>query len=84
MKTYSAERKEALVRRMMPPESALVSALAGETGITEQRLYTWRRQVKGQGVAVPGDEKNPEGWSSGDKFAVVLETDGGGLAARGI
>jgi hypothetical protein len=32
MKTYSAERKEALVRRMMPPENALVSALAGETG----------------------------------------------------
>ncbi|CAN7782430.1 hypothetical protein LJR034_008357 [Caballeronia sp. LjRoot34] len=28
MKTYSAERKEALVRRMMPPENALVSALA--------------------------------------------------------
>jgi hypothetical protein len=25
MKTYSAERKEALVRRMMPPENALVS-----------------------------------------------------------
>jgi hypothetical protein len=23
MKTYSAERKEALVRRMMPPENAL-------------------------------------------------------------
>lgn len=28
----------------------------------------------GQGVAVPGDGKNPEGWSSEDKFAVVLET----------
>jgi hypothetical protein len=23
---------------------------------------------------VPGDGKNPEGWSSEDKFAVVLET----------
>src|SRR6202011_3481041 len=74
MKAYSAERKEALVRRMMPPENAPVSALARETGITEQSLYTWRRQAKGQGVAVPGDGKNPEGWSSEDKFAVVLET----------
>jgi len=74
MKTYSAERREALVRRMMPPENALVSALARETGITEQTLYTWRRQAKGQGLAVPGDGKNPEGWSSEDKFAVVLET----------
>jgi transposase-like protein len=73
MKAYSAERKEALVRRMMPPENAPVSVLARETGITEQSLYTWRRQAKGQGVAVPGDGKNPEGWSSEDKFAVVLE-----------
>jgi len=74
MKAYSAERKEALVRRMMPPENAPVSVLARETGITEQTLYTWRRQAKGQGLAVPGDGKNPEGWSSEDKFAVVLET----------
>jgi transposase-like protein len=74
MKTYSAERREALVRRMMPPENASVSALAREAGITEQTLYTWRRQARGQGVAVPGDGKHPDGWSSQDKFAVVLET----------
>src|SRR6202158_1921928 len=74
MKTYSAERKEALVRRMMPPENALVSALARETGITEQTLYTWRRQAKGQGLVVSGDGKSPEGWSSDDRFAVVLES----------
>src|SRR5258708_36462967 len=74
MKAYSAERKEALVRRMMPPENALVSALARETGVTEQTLYTWRRDAKGEGWAVPGDGKNPAGWSSEDEFAVVLET----------
>src|SRR5271168_5179857 len=73
MKAYSAERKEAMLRRMMPPENAPVSALARETGITEQTLYTWRRQAKGQGVAGPGDGKHPDGWSSQDKFAVVLE-----------
>lgn len=59
---------------MMPPENKLVSELARETGITEQTLYTWRRQLKSQGVAVPGDGKNAEQWSSEDKFAVVLET----------
>ena len=36
MKAYSAERKEALVRRMMPPENASVSSLARETGIPEK------------------------------------------------
>ena len=59
---------------MMPPENKLVSELARETGITEQTLYTWRRQLKGQGVVVPGDGKNAEQWSSEDKFAVVLES----------
>jgi transposase-like protein len=74
MKAYSSERKEALLRRMMPPENASVSALARETGITEQTLYAWRREAKAKGLAVPGDAKNSEGWSSQDKFAVVLET----------
>jgi len=64
MNAYSAERKESLVRRMMPPENASVSLLARESGITEQTLYTWRRQVKAQGMVVPGDGKNPEAWST--------------------
>ena len=74
MKRYSAERKEAILRRMMPPENKLVSELARENGISEQTLYTWRRNLKSQGVPVPGNGKNAEEWSSKDKFGVVLET----------
>jgi len=61
VKAYSAERKEAVLRRMMPPENKAVSALAGEAGITEQTLYTWRRQLKNQGMPAPGDGENPAG-----------------------
>jgi transposase-like protein len=71
---YSAERKEAILRRMMPPENKPVSELAKENGISEQTLYTWRRNLKSQGVPVPGNGKNAEEWSSADKFGVVLET----------
>jgi transposase-like protein len=74
VKRYSEERKEAILRQMMPPENKAVSVLARESGITEQTLYTWRRQLKAQGMPVPGDGKNAEEWSSEDKFAVVLET----------
>ena len=74
VKQYSAERKEALLRQMMPPQNRLVSELARESGITEQTLYTWRRQLRSQGMPVPGSGKNAEEWSSEDKFAVVLET----------
>ena len=74
MKRYSAERKEAILRRMMLPENKSVSELARESGISEQTLYTWRRNVKAQGVPVPGNGKHAEEWSSEDKFGVVLET----------
>lgn len=74
MKRYSAERKEAILRQMMPPMNKLVAALARENGISEQTLYNWRRTLKSQGVPVPGNGKNAEEWSSEDKFGVVLET----------
>lgn len=76
MKHYSAERKEALLRQMMPPMNRQISELARENGISEQTLYTWRRNLKEQGVPVPGNGKNAEEWSSKDKFGVVLETAG--------
>ena len=74
MNRYPAERKEAILRRMMPPENKPVSALAKENGISEQTLYTWRRNLQSQGVPVPGNGKNAAEWSSADKFGVVLET----------
>jgi hypothetical protein len=76
VKHYSAERKEALLRQMMPPMNKPIAELARENGIAEQTLYTWRRNLKAQGVPVPGNGKNAEEWSSKDKFGVVLETAG--------
>lgn len=58
----------------MPPENKAVSELAQENGISEQTLYTWRRNLKSQGVPVPGNGKNATEWTSADKFGVVLET----------
>ena len=58
----------------MPPENKPVSDLSKENGISEQTLYTWRRNLKSQGVPVPGSGKNAVEWSSADKFGVVLET----------
>ena len=73
MKRYSAERKESVIQRMMPPHNTPIAELAAETGISHVTLYTWRRQARVEGIAVPADGKNPEKWSSEDKFAIVLE-----------
>ena len=74
MKQYPQERKDAVLERMMPPNNIPVSVLAQETGISDVTLYHWRKQAKAGGMVVPGDGKNPENWSTEDKFAVVLET----------
>lgn len=74
MRQYSPERKEAVIQKMMPPHNIPIPRLSEETGISDVTLYTWRKQARIKGIAVPGDGKNPEKWSSADKFAIVLET----------
>ena len=59
---------------MMPPGNRTVSDLAEETGISAITLYAWRKQARAAGAVVPGDGKSPEGWSSQEKFRVVLES----------
>jgi transposase-like protein len=73
MKRYSTERKAAAMQQMMPPHNTPIPELAAETGISAVTLYTWRKQARVEGIAVPADGKNPEKWSSEDKFAIVLE-----------
>lgn len=74
MPQYSEERKAAVIQKMMPPHNTSIPELAKETGISDATLYNWRKQARLEGYAVPADGKNPEQWSSADKFAVVVET----------
>jgi transposase len=73
MGSYSAERKEAALRRMLPPESLHIPVLAKETGIPEATLYTWRKRALEQAGLSSGDEPSST-WSAADKFSVVVET----------
>jgi transposase len=74
MKQYPIERKDAVIKRMIPPESTPVPVLVEETSISKVTLYDWRKQARAKGLIVPGDARNPENWSPEDKFAVVLQT----------
>jgi transposase-like protein len=74
MKHYPEERKDAVLKRMMPPENTPVPVLVEETGISKVTLYHWRKQASARGLVVPGDGRNSENWSPENKFAVVLET----------
>jgi transposase-like protein len=74
MTRYSAERKQAVIEKMMPPHNRPIPELAKEYGISDVTLYNWRKEARKRGMAVPGDGNNPEQWAPDDKLAVVIET----------
>lgn len=71
---YSQERKEAVLKKMLPPDNQSIAQLAKDEGISEATLYNWRMQARGEGRLLPDSNNTPEGWTSRDKFAAVLET----------
>ncbi len=71
---YSPERKEAVLKKMLPPHNRALSELAREEGISEATLYNWRKEARAQGRLLPDGDQTPEGWTSRDKFAAVLES----------
>ena len=71
---YSLERKEAVLKKMLPPENKTIQELAKEEGISEATLYNWRKQARRQGRLLPDGDTTPEGWSAKDKFGAVVET----------
>jgi len=71
---YSPERKESVLRKMMPPHNRSIKQLAQEEGISEATLFAWRKQARERGLLLPDGDSGPEDWSARDKFAAVLET----------
>lgn len=71
---YSKDKKQAIVKRMMPPNNESVSQISKEEGISEVTLYKWRKEARETGMAIPGNGRTSDKWSSQDKFLVVMET----------
>lgn len=53
MPSYSAELKEQVAKKMMPPNSQTVAEISREMGISEPTLYAWKRQFQARGFVVP-------------------------------
>jgi transposase-like protein len=71
---YSAERKEAVLRKMLPPHNKSIPEIAKEEVISEPALYNWRKEARTKGRLLPDGDTTPDDWSSNYKFAAVLET----------
>lgn len=71
---YSPERKAAVLAKMLPPNNMPLGRLAKEEGISAGTLAKWRAEARAKGQFLPDANVGPEGWSSEDKLAAVIET----------
>lgn len=72
--SYPNERKEAVLNKMLPPQSQAIPALARAEGIAEATLYAWRKAARATGRLLPAGDHAPTGWTSADLFAAVVES----------
>ena len=71
---YPKERKEAVLRKMLPPNNKTIPEIAKEEGISEGTLFNWRKTARAEGRLMPNGDTTPAGWCAADKFAAVVET----------
>ena len=74
MPTYSEERKNAILNKLLPPSNRSAADVAREEGVSEQTLYNWRKKLREAGQPVPGSKGSSKVWSAEAKLAVVIET----------
>jgi len=72
---YPKERKDAIINKMLPPQSMTVPALAQLENIPLGTLYTWRTQHLNHPCkeTIPMAPSNPP-QSASQKLAVIIET----------
>lgn len=70
---HSPELKEAVLRRLLPPNNESIAKVSREEGIPQGTLSRWKNEAKAQGIAAPSGD-NADVWSTQDKFLIVVET----------
>jgi transposase-like protein len=74
MARYSNERKESILKKLLPPINLAVAEVARQEGMSAQTLYTWRDRAKRLGMPVPRKKLFTEDWLAEAKLATVVET----------
>ena len=75
MKQYPDEFKASIITKLLAPKNADIPALAIESGIPKDTLYSWRikHRRRDQQVKAQKTDDNSK-ISSSDKFNIVIET----------
>jgi len=71
---YPQERKEAILKKLLPPINKSVTEVAKEEGIPATTIYNWRIKANLSGTPLPRKTTKIENWTAETKLAVVTET----------
>ena len=71
---YPQERKEAILKKLLPPVSKSVAEIAREEGVSSKTIYSWRDEANQSGILLPRNTSKADNWSAQTKLAVVIET----------
>lgn len=76
MSSYSKELRDAVLRRVLPPQHDSISKVAAEEGISGQTIRNWISKAREASSTAADVSTQSEKWSSQDKFCIVIETAG--------
>ena len=68
---YSLERRDAVLKKFLPPHNLTVQQVSEQEGIAVSTLYTWRKNARQKGIAMPSQNNK---WSPQDKLNIIVET----------
>jgi hypothetical protein len=68
MVRYSAEFKEKIAQKMIPPTSASIAQIHRETRVSKPTVQLWKNTFQQGGKTVPA---NPENWRGENKLSVI-------------
>ena len=71
---YPQERKEAILKKLLPPVNKSVAEVAKEEGIPSGTIYNWRIKANQSGVPLSRRTSKAENWTAETKLSVVIET----------
>ena len=71
---YPQERKEAILKKLLPPVNKSVAEVAKEEGIPSGTIYNWRVKGNQSGAPLPRKTSKAENWTAETKLSVVIET----------
>jgi transposase len=87
---YSRRMKESALRKVLPPENRSISEVALEMGISDQTIYSWKRQAENGTLSLEGAE-SPRETVQLERYNLLLESKslneedlGGWLREKGL